>query len=502
MSDFDYNLLTNNDFEEIFKEANLVVRKPNIPVIAPRRHQLLTLAKTIGEDIRRVPLFHDIGTGKTLTALWLMTLWKVKKVLIVCPSSAFCSWQRDLKKYTNFTYVVLTGEKKDRIEKLSKQYDFYIINYEGLKCIYGELKEKENKREWVINDLFFIDNFDCITFDEVHKCRSYASLQSEIAYQLSRRSKYTIGMTGTPIETSLLDLWNVFKVIDHGKCLGNNFFAFRRTYFYPITYQLKKQKRSFTEWKPTKEAEQQILSRIAPITTSFKREDCLDIPKKQPPIQRILEATPEQKRYFKQICEGLKIEVNEGILTKDNILKSNKTAKLLQITGGFLYVQEDNQRSAHIFEPNPKLDALKDIYEEAQEKIVVFHQFIEEGRILEKWAKKEKIKFSSLRGEIKDKEKQYTLFVEDPTVKFMFGHPECAGESYDMTVASLMVFYSNGSSLRQREQAEGRINRDKQIKRCVFIDLLIKDSVDFTPLQNIETKKSLAQRVYEFIKNY
>lgn len=495
MNNFDYTSLSDEDFKDIFKTTSFAIE--------PRRHQFITLAKNIDCNISRVPLFHDIGTGKTLTALWLTILWGVKKVLVVCTGSAFSSWERDIKKYTKYSYIFLQGDKKQRFYNLNLNKNIYIINYEGLKCIYGGLVPKsDKKRKWIIDNNMFVDDFDCVIFDEIHKCRSYASIQAEIAYQLSLKSKYTIGMTGTPTESSLLDLWNLFKIIDHGKCLGNNFFAFRRTYFYPIVYNLKKQKRSFTDWKPIKDAEKHILERIAPITTCFKREECLDIPKKLPSIKKILDPTPEQLEYMAQICGEMKNDVEEGKLTKDNILACNKTTKLLQITGGFLYLKDGDYRTSHIFKPNPKILALEDIFEEAQEKIVVFHQFVEEGRILEEWARKKKIEFASIRGEIKDKMGQYKKFIEDKNTMFLFGHPECASESYDMTVSSLMVFYSNSHSRKQREQAEGRIYRDGQKKRSMYVDLLIKNSIDFTPLKSIETKNNLATLVFEFIKNF
>jgi SWI/SNF-related matrix-associated actin-dependent regulator 1 of chromatin subfamily A len=477
---YDYSKLTDQDFEDIFKGHYFSVK--------PKRHQYITLVHTIDNHNDRVMFFHDIGTGKTLSALWTAELWKAQKILVVCPRSAFKAWKRDIRNHTNFTYTILYGEKEYRLDEIEKFYDIYIINYEGLKTIYGEMREKKvgKGREWKIKHKSFIHGFDCIVFDEVHKCKSYQSLQTKICNKLSYYADYAIGMTGTPIESNLMELWNLTKVVDLGAHLGLDFVKFRQNHFWNHKY----------DWFPHKNTEERILNKIAPITTSFIREDCVDLEKEIREVREV-DPTPEQMERIEEVCSGLLM--GEEINTSNVLTRS---AKLRQIAGGFVYYKRDGEKKSLIFKQNNKLQALEDIIEETRGKIVVFHQYVEEAHIIEAWARKKKIRFASMRGEIKDNDEQYDLFIGDPNVKLLIAHPASASESYDLTISSVMVFYSSGYSRRERKQSEGRIIREGQEHKCVIIDIVVARSIDEIIAERIENKKELEERVLKFIREY
>ncbi|MEK0367600.1 MAG: NADAR domain-containing protein, partial [Nitrosopumilus sp.] len=579
--------------------------------------------------------------GKTLTALWITQLWKSKKTIVICPRTAFNAWKRDITKYTDFSYVILEGEKAVRIKGLETEYQIYIINYEGLKSIYADLKltsedridtfdgeyafmsnfhsstiywdnerwptlehafqaakstdsevqkiirnadtpgeakklgrkvrlsfckdwdeyklevmqelvekkflqdinltkallntkeakltegnywhdnfwgdcyckkcssikglnnlgkilmatrkklggEGAPKRAWLMNFTAFIDHFDNVIFDEVHKCTSNTSIQAKICYQLSHRAKNVIGMTGTPISSHLLNLWNIMKVIDLGMHLGLNFFVFRNKYF----------KKSWHDWIPFPNSEKKILERIAPVATSFKREECIDLPEKMyEPI--VVEASTEQRKAMDKVIAELTPQINSGLINQGNVL--TKTQKLREIAGGFLYsTNKKGKRETYIFPKNPKLEVIEDVVTSTDYKIIIFHQFEAEGRIMENWAKNKKIGFASMRGEIKDTEAEFDRFINDEKVQILIAHPKSASESLDMTITFIEVFYSTGSFL-EREQAEGRTRRKHQHKKQLYIDVILRNSPDEIGLERIKETKKLSERVLEFIRNY
>lgn len=630
---FDYKQLTDDELHDIFRDIDFKLE--------PMRHQYITMAHALGNDITRAALFHDIGTGKTLTAIWLSMLWKTKKTLVVCPISAFRGWNRDLGKHTNLSYKILEGEKAKRIEHLEQDYDFYVINYEGLKSIYAILQADDTKpielfnnnylflsnfsqnpviwndikyptvenafqaakstdpevmeqirkaespavakqlgrkvrlsfrsdwekvrvdvmaeivelkflqnidlikkliatekaylregnywhdnfwgnctctkcknikgenvlgeilmkvrkavggegkvgKSWIVDHVSFVDNFDNIIFDEVHKCTSLDAIQSKLCYKLSQKSKYVIGMTGTPIRSNLMNLWNIIKVIDLGDHLGLNFFKFREKYF----------KKSRFDYVPYKDSEEKILKRILPIATSFKREECLDLPDKMYEIYEV-EATSKQRKAMNDIIKGLQIEIEGGTLNPGNVL--TKSQYLKEVAGGFLYTKDDDKKKkTYNFPVNPKLQAVEDIVELTDSKIIIFHQYEEEGRLLERWAKKKKIGYASMRGEIKDTNAEFDRWLEEDSCKLLFAHPRTASESLDMTIAWLEIFYSTGGFI-EREQAEGRIRRKHQTKKQLYIDIVMRDSPDEVSLERLGERKSLSERVLEFIRNY
>ena len=121
---------------------------------------------------------------------------------------------------------------------------------------------------------------------------------------------------------------------------------------------------------------------------------------------------------------------------------------------------------------------------------------------IKEWCAKNKIQFTAIRGEIKDRDAQYFKFIQDPAVRVMIAHPACASESLDLTASSVMIFYSNGQKFREKQQAMGRILRSGQTKKCVFIDLVLENSIDEIVVANIQDIGKLSERVLVYIRKY
>ena len=89
--------------------------------------------------------FSDLGTGKTLTALWaadfLRKNSKIRKVLVVSPlSTIFSVWCHEI--FVNMpyaSYTVAHGTKAERLAAINKGYDYTIINHDGICVVETEL---------------------------------------------------------------------------------------------------------------------------------------------------------------------------------------------------------------------------------------------------------------------------------------------------------------------------------------------------------------------------
>ena len=483
MSSFDYKTLTDKQLETILSDVKFKVK--------PMRHQAISLAFAVDEDRHRVAFFHDVGTGKTIAALATAWLWGVKKILVVCPNSAFAAWKRDIKKATKFSYTLLSGSTSKRLQKLSSKKDVYVINFEGLKVVYANLLLGKG---WIIDKKRFTDGFDCIIVDEVHKCKNYKSLQSRICFELSRRADYCIALTGTPIDSSMLELFNIYKVIDLGRSLGLNFFIYRNRFF----------KKGFFDWKLKPDCKEKILDNVSNCTMMFNREECFDLPDAQT-IERPISSSKGFLRLQDTIMEE-EVLILDGFgdvkISSDN--PAVKGQWLRELSGGFMYFKEGDSHSSYRLSENPKLEALIDIIEDMKSKVVVFHNFVEEGRMIEETLERNGILFSSLRGEIpeRDRGKQYQQFVKHSGVRVMVAHPICAGESYDFSVANVEIFYSPIASPKIRKQAEGRIYRKGQERKVLFIDLILENSIDAKINENRAKRKSLVDSVTEYMQSY
>jgi len=489
MKTFDYKKLTKEELEEIFIDFSFE--------ISPMWHQLCSLAFAADRD--RIAFLHGVGTGKTLTALWSTQLWNNKKILVVCPSSAFSSWERDITKYTDYSYTFLTGSGKERRSKLEKEENIYIINYEGLKTIYAKLKKGCG---WIIVKDLFIHNFDCIIFDEVHKCKSYKSLQSKICYQLSKETPNIIGLTGTAVDKSLLELFNIYKVIDLGESLGTNFFNYRMKYFRPPSWGY--------EWKPKLNSKEKILNKISNCTLSFDREECFDLPKLQEIIREI-PSTPEFLDLQNKIINGKIItldgvDIETSIDSNDpkdvqafRVLRSNF---LRELPTGFVYYSCEEEKRTFRLKRNPKIESLLDLLEDTSGKVVIFYHYTEEGKMIEEALKYNKYKYITIKGGQKGKERKDNVnkFIENKSITCAVVQQSAGSEGWDGYVASVAIFFSPIASPKMRKQCIGRIHRKGQEKSCLAIDLVLKNSFDERVIKNRSERFNFVQETMKYIQ--
>ena len=252
----------------------------------PRKHQYKTINFAMNSKNRRVNFWLDIGTGKTLSAIYSACLWGTRSALVICPNSADETWRKQIVEHTNLKYIDLSsyvdGYKSaaERRSLLKEKADFYLINYEGLKSIYARkviIDEKSGRKKSVIDfDSFNNLPFNCLIVDESHSFSNYDALHTKIGCQLSMRMKQVLMLTGTPTDDRLMGLWSQFYVLDQGKTLGSSFYGYLQRYFKPKLMQYRT--KSFTKWFPKKNAMNEIMERAAGCTIRFDREQCFNLP--------------------------------------------------------------------------------------------------------------------------------------------------------------------------------------------------------------------------------
>ena len=122
------------------------------------------VAFDIVENTRRnVFLTGEAGTGKTSSVLWatdyLMKQGKVKRVLIICPLSImYSAWQGDVfNTCMHRTSAVAHGTAEKRIKIINGDYEFVIINYDGVA---------------IVKDDIIKGGFDLIVIDEANAYKS------------------------------------------------------------------------------------------------------------------------------------------------------------------------------------------------------------------------------------------------------------------------------------------------------------------------------------------
>lgn len=188
----------------------------------PHQEQALQIIGPAGRGM----LAMDMGTGKTRTALALADEWGCSRVLIVCPKSVVRVWPREFRKHLGDAWQIValdTGSARDRAEAVGAGWmcaDLdgarlaVALNYEVLPAMLPTLQSLE---------------WDLLVLDECHRIKAPDGRQSMAAFDVSKKVPHRLGLTGTPMPHSQLDVFAQFRAID-SLLFGLNYFRFEATF--------------------------------------------------------------------------------------------------------------------------------------------------------------------------------------------------------------------------------------------------------------------------------
>jgi len=258
-------VLVNWGFDEVQLLRNLGIREVPSPILGryewpgmftPFDHQ-----RTTAEFLTLHPrcfVFNEAGTGKTSAAAWaadyLMNQGKVKRVLVVCPVSIMdTAWRSDLfKTVMHRTVAIAQGSRTQRQKVISGDYEFVIINFDGVKVVNKELTA---------------GGFDLIIVDEANAVKSVQTDRWKCLAALIKPTTRLWMMTGTPASQSPLDAYGLAKLVTPDS-VPRFFGAFRDKVMLKLTQY---------KWVPRQDAQQMVHQVLQP-AIRFTKLECLDLP--------------------------------------------------------------------------------------------------------------------------------------------------------------------------------------------------------------------------------
>lgn len=419
-------------------------------------------------------LLWEMGTGKTRTAIETYIYYrkkgKVDKCLVICPLSVMDNWEQEIEKWSDCTSEVLRGTKDDKLELLNRDMaDFIIMNYESVRVL------EEPLHQWV-------DSGTMIIADESTKIKNPDAKRSKALIKLGFLTKYKIIMTGTPVTQYAHDLFTPFLFLDSGETFGLRYDSFIDKYFWKNGYRLV----------PNRDSLEQISNRMYTKSLRFLKKDCLDLPDKIY-VDRYVELPEYNREKYNEMVRYAITEIeNSERVTAAIILV--QLLRLSQITSGFVV---DVGHNAVNFTDNPKLDALEDILEETEGKVIIWARFQQDVKNILAICGKLEMEAVSVWGEIPEQERSINVrkFQEDEKTRVIVGTPQTGGLGINLTAASTVIYYSNSYSLQDRLQSEDRTHRAGQINKVTYIDILCKNTIDIGIRKILKEKKNIADIV-------
>lgn len=471
----------------------------------PMKHQVLAVNFCQREETKEYAgIFADYGTGKTLIWLILTQLRKFKKVLVVSTQLAIdTTWCDQIREHTDFRFCVLRGTAKKKANLLEYaigkvdnpgRYNYhnesakpmlFLINYEGVKSIFHELKRA---------------GMDAIVCDESTKIKTFDAGRTLVAQEVGRYIPFRCIMTGFPVTENLAELYAQIKFLDGGKTFGNSYYAFLNKYFV----------RSGPKVIVKRKAVKQILDAIKPFCIRITNE-MMELPPKRY-IEIPLEMTDQQVELLRKLNDTFRLEL--GKVKIDTKYIFTLIAKSLQICDGFIqhieyeYKEIDGKKvktnkilsqSLEIIDTN-KDEALIETLEQidvVKNKVTIWCAFLfsvtKLQRLLTKVYASEGIKVLTLTGESEDTNKIVSAFQNSRDCNILICTQKKAAESVTLTSAKYGMYYSNIWSNDARLNSEARIRRKGSEKHesITYIDLVTKDTKEV---------KSVERKVYNALR--
>ena len=411
----------------------------------PFKHQETTASYLALRD--RCFCFNEAGTGKTSSVVWaadyLMQLSQIKRVLIICPLSImYSAWQADIfKTAMHRTVGVAYGDAAKRTKVVNGSYEFVIINYDGINTVSAEIAKAQ---------------FDLIVVDEANAYKTVTTKRWRMLAKLITPSTRLWMMTGTPASQSPLDAFGLAKLVNP-TAVPKYFTAWRDKVMQQVTR---------FKWVPKSYAKQMVFDALQP-AIRFEKAQCLDLP----PLvyqTREIPLTPQVTKYYRELKNQLLIEAAGEQISAVNA--AAQLSKLLQISGGAIYT---DTREVVEFDISPRLNALMEVLDETEHKVIVFVPFRHTIELVSRHLTKEGVSNEIINGDVPARERAEIIkrfqTAEHPRVLVI--QPQAASHGVTLTAADTVVFWSPVMSVETYLQCVARIDRVGQVNSMTVVHL-------------------------------
>ncbi len=417
-------------------------------------------------------LCDDMGLGKTHQAMalmvWLKEKQKVKEpFLVVCPTTVISHWLAKIHDHApGLSAVVYHGDNRS-IEDVLQQGNVLLTSYGILR-----------------NDILTLKKipFSLAVFDEVQnlKNRDTHSYQAASLLQAGMR----IGLTGTPIENSLLELKSIFDLVLPGYLGSDEEYAAR-----------------YMSIGTAAAAGLPHLRRlISPFTLRRLKADVLaELPEKIEDVRTCQLSEMQIKLYREALStKGAslisQIESDKGQLPYIHIFALlNLLKRICDHPALVLNRIEDYQNYA-----SGKWDLFQELLIETLDsgrKIVVFTQYLGMINMMERLLQDLGVGFVTLTGASQNRGDIVRRFNEDTDCRVFLGSLKAGGTGIDLVGGSTVLHYDRWWNAAREDQATDRVHRIGQKCAVQVFKLVTEGTLEEKISAIIDKKRQLMNSV-------
>lgn len=401
-----------------------------------------------------VILADEMGLGKTIQIIALLLKEKpedAKPALIVCPTSLIANWRKEILKFApELSVLIHRGHSRTGITSGLQRAQVILSTYDT-----------------VVNDISIFSGMEWswLICDEAQAIKNPDSARRQAIAKIPRLR--TIPMTGTPVETSLLDLWSLADLAIPG-LLGS--------------------REDFEACYPDSDDAAAALSHLTdPIVLCRKVRDVADDLPERIDVDLPLELGENLSRqYDRVLAETLEKYPLAGNLVATGQLQLFCAHPWLQ---GASDIGEDAdaviRASAVIPLFTPKVERVIALLEEAfrnGRKVLLFAIFNRcgdiireagEGRLPEAY-------WGAINGSTPQEDRQMIVdtFTSHSGPGCLILNPKAAGAGLNITAATVVIHFTQAWNPALEAQASARAHRRGQIEPVYIYRLFYEDTVE------------------------
>jgi SNF2 family DNA or RNA helicase len=432
-------------------------------------HQFPAVEKLL--PLRVGAFFMDMGTGKTRCAIELVCKrqQRISKVVWLCPVSLKQTIEFEIQKHTTGEIIYLFDEQTT--DANIPNAFWYIIGLESISS--------SDRVTLALNKL--IDNDSFVIVDESSYIKGYASKRSMRLTEISKKARYRLLLTGTPISQGVEDLYSQMRFLSPDILGYNSFYSFAHHH---LEYSEK-----YPGLMVRSLGLEKIANKIQPYVYQITKEECLHLPDKLY-NSVYCSLTEEQNEYYNQAKQEILLDTEEP---SSYVIFQLFTA-LQQIVSGFW------KRNGELLEfPHERIETLKTAIEQIpeNEKIIIWCKYIYSIKEIEKQFPDSALYY----GDLSESQRNTQLEEFRKEKRILIATQATGGHGLTLNESHYHIFYENEFKYSHRIQAEDRSHRIGQALPVTYIDIVSNSGIDHRITKSLQKKSNVVNDFKREIKN-
>ena len=446
----------------------------------PFEHQRKTFY--LSRDQKVFALLMEQGTGKTKVVIdnsaYLYSKGEIQSLVVIAPNGVHRNWIREVETHLpDWCKYEITYYRSGMNKKETESFESVLHSKDCLKIFTFNVEAFTSPKAVHWMERILLSNEVMLVVDESTRIKTPSAKRTKLITKFGKNAKYRRILTGTPITKNAADVYAQFKFLDPQILGYDSFYSFRNQYCVMGGFE----QRQIIAYKNLDELSRNVEGH------SFRvlKKDCLDLPPKI--YQRhFVEMSERQKKMYNTMKKGFIAELEGNVIEAPEAI--TRLLRLQQILCGWF--PTENDRVQPIDEKNPRIEALKDILEGIESKVIIWARFRADIRAIERLLGDLAV---SYHGDVDSDARELAIDrFQKGDAKYFIGTPQAGGIGLTLTAAEYAIYYSNSFNLEERLQSEDRCHRIGTKNNVTYIDIECQKSIDSKIIKALRDKKNIA----------